>query len=88
MAFTVFPGEIYRTPETWAKRAYRDLIYFHEVDKGGALRGMGATRANRRRNPRGVQITLRVGSATHKPKNPKLIKRRLKNDSNKCQTTK
>jgi len=27
--------EIYRAPETWAQRAYRNLIYFHEVDKGG-----------------------------------------------------
>ena len=32
---TVFPGEIYRAPETWARRAYRNLIYFNEVDKGG-----------------------------------------------------
>jgi pimeloyl-ACP methyl ester carboxylesterase len=22
-------------PETWARRAYRNLAYFHEVDKGG-----------------------------------------------------
>jgi pimeloyl-ACP methyl ester carboxylesterase len=22
-------------PGTWARRAYRNLIYFHEVDKGG-----------------------------------------------------
>ena len=35
VAVTVFPGEIYRAPETWAKRAYPNLIYFHEVDKGG-----------------------------------------------------
>jgi pimeloyl-ACP methyl ester carboxylesterase len=35
VAITVFPGEIYRAPETWARRAYRKLIYFHEVDKGG-----------------------------------------------------
>ena len=27
--------ENYRAPETWARRAYRNLIYFHEVDKGG-----------------------------------------------------
>jgi hypothetical protein len=26
---------VYRPPETWARRAYRNLIYFHEVDKGG-----------------------------------------------------
>ena len=24
-----------RAPETWARRAYRNLIYFHDVDKGG-----------------------------------------------------
>ena len=35
VAITVFPDEIYRTPETWARRAYPNLIYFHEVDKGG-----------------------------------------------------
>jgi pimeloyl-ACP methyl ester carboxylesterase len=35
VAITVFPGEQYRAPETWARRAYRNLIYFHEVDKGG-----------------------------------------------------
>jgi pimeloyl-ACP methyl ester carboxylesterase len=35
VAITVFPGEIYRVPETWARRAYSNLIYFHEADKGG-----------------------------------------------------
>src|SRR5262245_28240568 len=35
VAITVFPGEVYRTPETWARRAYRNLIYFNEVDKAG-----------------------------------------------------
>ncbi|MBD1899456.1 epoxide hydrolase [Trichocoleus sp. DQ-A3] len=35
VAITVFPGEIYRAPETWARRAYRNLSYFHEADKGG-----------------------------------------------------
>ena len=35
VAITVFPGEIYRAPETWARRAYRNLIYFHEVGRGG-----------------------------------------------------
>ena len=32
---TVFPGEIYRAPQSWTKQAYRNLIYFNEVDKGG-----------------------------------------------------
>jgi pimeloyl-ACP methyl ester carboxylesterase len=35
VAITVFPGQSYRAPETWAWRAYRNLIHFHEVDKGG-----------------------------------------------------
>jgi len=35
VAITVFPEEVYRVPETWARRAYQNLIYFHEVDKGG-----------------------------------------------------
>ena len=35
VAITVFPGDVYRPPETWARRAYRNLIYFHEVEKGG-----------------------------------------------------
>jgi pimeloyl-ACP methyl ester carboxylesterase len=34
-AITVFPGEIYRAPRTWADKAYHNLIYFSEVDKGG-----------------------------------------------------
>jgi pimeloyl-ACP methyl ester carboxylesterase len=35
VAITVFPYEIYRAPETWARRAFRNLTYFNEVDKGG-----------------------------------------------------
>jgi len=35
VAITVFPEDVYRPPETWARRAYHNLIYFHEVDRGG-----------------------------------------------------
>lgn len=35
VAITVFPDEVYRAPETWARRAYRNLSYYNEVDKGG-----------------------------------------------------
>jgi pimeloyl-ACP methyl ester carboxylesterase len=35
VAITVFPDDVYRAPETWARRAYKNLTYFHEVDKGG-----------------------------------------------------
>jgi pimeloyl-ACP methyl ester carboxylesterase len=34
-AFTVFPGELYRAPRSWVERTFKNLIYFHEVDKGG-----------------------------------------------------
>ena len=35
VAITVFPEEVYRAPETWARRAFSNLIYFHHADKGG-----------------------------------------------------
>lgn len=35
VAITVFPDEVYRAPESWARRAYRNLAYFNEVDQGG-----------------------------------------------------
>ncbi len=35
VAVTVFPEDVYRPPESWARRAYQNLIYFHEVDRGG-----------------------------------------------------
>lgn len=34
-AVTVFPGELYQAPRSWAERAYPNLIYFNEVDRGG-----------------------------------------------------
>jgi pimeloyl-ACP methyl ester carboxylesterase len=35
VAVTIFPGEIYRAPKSWATQNYHNLIYWHEVDKGG-----------------------------------------------------
>jgi pimeloyl-ACP methyl ester carboxylesterase len=35
VAITVFPGEQYQAPRTWAEQAYPSLIYFNEVDRGG-----------------------------------------------------
>jgi pimeloyl-ACP methyl ester carboxylesterase len=32
---SVFPGEQYEAPRSWAEQAYPNLIYFNEVDKGG-----------------------------------------------------
>ena len=35
VAISVFPGEQYQAPRSWAERAYPNLIYFNQVDKGG-----------------------------------------------------
>jgi pimeloyl-ACP methyl ester carboxylesterase len=35
VAMTVFPGEQYEAPRSWAEKSYPNLIYFNEVDKGG-----------------------------------------------------
>jgi pimeloyl-ACP methyl ester carboxylesterase len=35
VGFTTFPGEIWRTPRSWAEQSYPTLAYFHEVDHGG-----------------------------------------------------
>ena len=34
-AVTVFPKELYQAPRSWAERAYPNLIYYNEVDRGG-----------------------------------------------------
>ncbi len=33
-AVTVFPRELYQAPRSWTEKAYPNLIYFHEVDRG------------------------------------------------------
>jgi pimeloyl-ACP methyl ester carboxylesterase len=35
VAVTVFPGEQYQAPRSWAERAYPNLIHFNQVHKGG-----------------------------------------------------
>jgi pimeloyl-ACP methyl ester carboxylesterase len=35
VAITVFPDEVLRAQEAWARRAFPNLIYFHEVGEGG-----------------------------------------------------
>ena len=35
VAITVFPKEVVRAQETWARRAFPTLNYFNEVDRGG-----------------------------------------------------
>ena len=32
---TVFPGELYQAPRSWAERAFPKLIHFNAVEKGG-----------------------------------------------------
>jgi pimeloyl-ACP methyl ester carboxylesterase len=35
VGFTTFPDEIFRAPRSWVEKAYPNLTYFNEVDKGG-----------------------------------------------------
>jgi pimeloyl-ACP methyl ester carboxylesterase len=36
VAVTAFPDDdLYRAPETWARRAFPSLTYFHQADRGG-----------------------------------------------------
>jgi pimeloyl-ACP methyl ester carboxylesterase len=35
VAVTVFPSEQYQAPRSWAEQAYPNLIYYHQVDRGG-----------------------------------------------------
>lgn len=34
---TVFPGEIYPAPKSWAEKSFHKLIYWNVADKGGHL---------------------------------------------------
>jgi pimeloyl-ACP methyl ester carboxylesterase len=34
-AVSVFPDELYQAPRSWAERAYHNLIYYNELDRGG-----------------------------------------------------
>jgi pimeloyl-ACP methyl ester carboxylesterase len=35
VAISVFPGEIYQAPRSWAERSYPTLMYYNEVSTGG-----------------------------------------------------
>jgi pimeloyl-ACP methyl ester carboxylesterase len=35
VGFSAFPGEIWRTPRSWAEKAYPTLSYFGEAERGG-----------------------------------------------------
>jgi pimeloyl-ACP methyl ester carboxylesterase len=32
---TVFPEDVYRAPESWVRRAYPNVLYYNQVDRGG-----------------------------------------------------
>ena len=35
VAVSVFPGELYPAPRSWAERAYSKLIHYNKVEEGG-----------------------------------------------------
>lgn len=44
VAVTVFPGEVCRAAESWARRAHPKLAYYRVAERGGHLR-LGSTRS-------------------------------------------
>ena len=59
VAVTVFPGEQYEAPRSWTERAYPNLIYFNEVDKGGHFAAWEQPELFAARAPRGVPVAPR-----------------------------
>jgi pimeloyl-ACP methyl ester carboxylesterase len=35
VAVSIFPGELYQVPRSWAERAYPKLVHYNKLDKGG-----------------------------------------------------
>jgi pimeloyl-ACP methyl ester carboxylesterase len=35
VAFTAFPGEIFRAPRSWVEKSYPNVLYFNEAERGG-----------------------------------------------------
>ncbi len=59
VAVSVFPGEQYQAPRTWAEQAYPNLIYFNEVDAGGHFAAWEQPELFSRGDPRGVPRQVR-----------------------------
>ena len=59
VAITVFPDEVFRAQERWARSAFRNLIYFHEADRGGHFAMWEHPEVVRRRTPCRIPITAR-----------------------------
>ena len=60
VATTVFGEDAYRPPETWIRRAYPTLVYFHEVPKGGHFAAW--------EQPQLFSTELRAGFSSVRPK--------------------
>jgi hypothetical protein len=41
-AVSVFPEEVYQAPRSWTERAYRNLVHFNELPKGGHFAAWGS----------------------------------------------
>lgn len=56
VGLTVFPEDIYRPPESWARRAYPTLTYFHEVHRGGHFAAWEQPELFSQEDPRGLPL--------------------------------
>ena len=59
-AVSVFPGENYQAPRSWAERAYHKLIYYNTARQRRALCGLGTAATLFGRGSRGLQIAAQL----------------------------
>ena len=57
---SVFPRELYQAPRSWTERAYPNLIYFNEVDKGNHFAAWQEPGAVHDRGPGRVPVAALV----------------------------
>ena len=56
VAVSVFPGEQYQAPRSWAEQAYPNLIHYNKVDKGGHFAAWEQPQLFSEEAPRGVPV--------------------------------
>jgi hypothetical protein len=69
--FTVFPGELWRTPRSWVERTYPNLIYFNEVDKAGTSPRVSSRSSLR---PKSARRSDRSANRGHQPDSGLLVR--------------
>src|SRR4030095_17182065 len=70
VAFTVFPGEIFQAPRSWAEKVYPNLVYFNEADRGGHFAAWEEPELFAEEMRAGFRSLRRGGSSWAAPRRP------------------